>query len=170
MHRFKITMHFSRGRLLNSTLWIFGLIFGCYLALQLPDRSIIFISHIYKHQLSVAALFVSLSIPLVLSFLAFKLHLKTLIFLVTFFKGVCFSFCALCLLFAFGDAGWLVYRFYLFSDSCSVIILNWFWNHYFNEEIATLKKGFTCCSLAILAICFIDFLLVSPFVKTLFDN
>ncbi len=168
MQLFRYTRRFQWGRLFLSAFWISGLLLGCYLAMLLPKESISFVRQISIQQQSIIGLFFSLNIPLLLSFFAFKLRLQFLILPIAFVKAVCFSFCALCLVFTFGDAGWLLYRFYIFSDSCAVIVLLWFWIRYFREDPVNLDKCFYFCLAAISAIWIVDYVLVSPFAMMLF--
>ena len=169
MHISRLRTCSSQGRVLISLLWIAGLILGCCLALFQSETTLLFIRQISRQRMSVVVLTISLLCPFVISYFAFRLRLWFVIYLIVFIKATCFSFCALCLEIAFGDAGWLVYRLYLFSDSCCVIILMWFWNHCIAIDSEKLNRSFYFCFAMIAAVCFMDFIIVSPFVIKLFD-
>lgn len=171
MHLYRLSTHFPLRRVLLVFVWLFGLILGCYFAtVASSNESIHIVRQVLQSEPSIIGLFISLIIPLVTSFLAIKLRLNLLILPIAFIKAVCFSFCAMCLIFAFGDAGWLLCRLYVFSDSCAVVVLLLFWIHCIPGDVVALNKNFCYCLVSISAICFVDYFLVSPFAMKLFYN
>ena len=167
MHLFKSRGMVSWPRSLIAIIWIAGLVFGCFLA---PDNSRHFVILRLQQRPSAIILIVLMAIPLAVSFLAIKLNVSVLLYPIAFIKAAGFAFCALCLASSFGSAGWLLYHFYIFSDSCCVVFLIWFWNRSLDENCTCLTRHFVQCLFAIIVVCFADYLLVSPFAVSLFNN
>ena len=154
---------------LLAIFWILGLFLGCYLATELSTEVVFTISTITEQRTSIFVLFLLPAISLLLSYFAARLRLQLLMIPIAMGKAICFSFCASCLIFAFEDAGWLLYRFYLFSDSISVIILIWFWNRHISSNTDSLNKHLIFSLTAIFVISMSDYFLVSPFVRMLWN-
>ena len=169
MHIIRLLHTVPRGRTLLSIVWFSGLICGCLLALAQPKESIEFVGSIYQVNISIPGLLLSLFLPFVFSVLVVWMRLPILLLPIAFIKSICFSFCTSCLILAFGNAGWLLYRFYVFSDSFAVVILLWFWNRRICESAHNLILETLCCFLALFCVFFIDLNIVSPFARTLFN-
>lgn len=170
MLSFKLTNTFRWKRLSVAVFWIAGLTLGCYLASVTSSVPPSFAHRLSTQQLSALPLLISLLLPLLLSFFAVELRARYLILPIAFFKAFFFGFCGVYLILAFGDAGWLLRRFYMFSGFCTVVIQLWFWIRYIAGDTTQLKVHFHCCTLLIFLACLIDFSIVSPFVKMLFHN
>lgn len=168
MHIMRSMNTVPRGRALVTIVWLAGLIGGCLLASIQPKESIDLVRSIYYADAPISGLLITSMLPFAFSALVVWLRLPVLLLPIAFVKSICFSFCASCLILTFGNAGWLLYRFFIFSDSFAVVILLWFWNHHINAGANNLKLETVCCFLALFCIFFIDFNIVAPFARTLF--
>lgn len=166
----RITKCIQWSKWLVSAFWFVGIALGYCLATIVPDVSIAMVNQISRQEPSVVGLLFSTVTPLLIAFFAVKLRKRFALLTVLLIKAFSFSFCAVCVLLAFNDAGWLLYRFYLFSNSCSTVVLTWFCFRYINGDHTDLLKHFLYCILTVFLILLIDIILVAPFVWTLFNN
>ncbi len=160
---------FRLQRVLVAVVWISGLILGIFLSRPISSDTFALIRTIRYSQTSFLRLFLFLVFPLILSVAVVWLRVPILILPLVFIKAVCFALCASVIILAFDDAGWLLSRLYIFSDTFAVIVLLWFWNRYINGWTFKLKTDFVLCFIVLFIICCIDSLFVSPFTSMLFN-
>ena len=173
MYRFErvslyIGNRFSVHKLLLVSVWILGLFLGCYFASRIPADTVSLMRSVTDDRLSIVAIILVLILPLFMSAILLRITMPVLIFPLVLIKAFCFSFCSYGLVIAFADAGWLVRWLLVFSDSCIVVLLLWFWFRNIAGDRRTLKADLAVCSIASALIVFFDYLIVSPFTQMLF--
>jgi hypothetical protein len=157
-------------RMLFVLFFLLGIVFGTYLC-GIADYSLS--SWVYTAgmpRISFWGLCVVLLIPLFVSFAAFYFDVPILILPIAFFKAFIFGFCSSIIVFAYGDAGWLVRFLLLFSDSAMLIVLCWYWLTHLNGERFRLKQDTFLCLCIALAIGIMDYMYISPFTASLLQR
>lgn len=157
-------------RMLFFGLWVVGLVFGFCIAMSMPTESLSLIRSVRDSGVPAAGFLVSLLLPLAISMVVAWLRLPLIILPITFIKAFCYSFCATGLMLSFGEAGWLIYRLYLFSDSCMSVVFIWFWNRNISEITVNWKKDAILCMIVSLFVFCIDFSLVTPLLELIFNH
>ena len=147
--------------------WFFGLLFGIILSCAAGDYIVSLMRLAVHCHVSIVGLAVITVFPLFLSAFVAYVSVLLLIFPVCFFEAFIQGFLLLPVYVAFGDAGWLVHLFCVFSDTCMTILLLWFWVRCFTGNNVSLKHDFIICFIAALMICFFDYFLVSPYLMML---
>ena len=164
---------FSRCRealpgMLFLGVWVIGLVFGFVVAMAIPVENLSLIRTIRNSGVSFAGLAVSVLLPFAVSVVAAWLRLPLIILPVTFVKAFAYSFCATGLMLSFGDAGWLIYKLYLFSDSCMCIGFIWFWNRNICQITDGWKRDAVPYLLLSVFVFCIDFSFVIPLLDHVF--
>lgn len=157
------------GRVFLCIAWLAGLFFGIILANGCSDTVILMIRSAGKSGTSMVNMFALLLFPLFVSAFFIWLSKPFLVILLVSVKAFLFGFSAMSVTFAFGDAGWLTRWLLLFSDSCSSVVLFWFWIRNVFGEKRIFKRDFVCCVALIIALGCFDYYIVSPFSVTLFN-
>lgn len=160
--------NFRRG--LVALFWITGLLLGYYFSLHIPPETASSICTITSAPVSFAGLFFSQIIPFVLTAVFVWFRISVLILPVVFLKAVSFSFSSSALALSFWDAGWLLYRFYTFADSWSVIILLWLWYSCADREVSNFNSRLLLSVITTSCGCCFDYFIVSPFLLALFKH
>ena len=171
-HRYSISSRnpFLICKIAISAAWVFGLICGVFFALHTSDITVSLMRSVLYDRLSIVGLLVALVFPFVLSAILLR-YLSTLAIVpLVFLKAYLFSWCACGVYFAFGDAGWLVRWFLIFSDSLIVVLLLWYWlSHASGRRDAMKSELFLCITTALLVGCF-DYCVISPISSMLFSH
>ena len=155
-------------RILFLVVWVIGLVLGFFFAMKMPDEALSVIRTIRNSDVSFAGLLVSLLLPFALSVVALWFHFPLVILPLAFIKAFAYSFCASVLMRSFGEAGWLIYRLYLFSDSCMSVVFIWFWNRNICQITDGWKKDSVLCLIISVFVFCIDFSFVTPLLKQVF--
>ena len=113
--------------------------------------------------LTLLGLIAVLLIPLTLSLIVFCLRIPLLILPIVFLKSVAFAFSCCCVMLAYGDGGWLVRFFLLFSDSAMFVVLCWYWLSHLDGSNCRLKQNTIICFGLAAVIGIVDYIYVSPF-------
>ncbi len=156
--------------ILLALIWILGIILGFYFAFQATVSVSHLMLSVIDSRLSIVGLLFVLIFPLLFVFVVLRLSRPLLVLPVIFTKAFFFSCCVFSVAFASGDAGWLVRWLFIFSDSCSVIVLLWFSFRNMAENREGLRTDFLISLIISAAIGCIDYFLVSPFAMMLFDH
>ena len=157
-------------RLLFIVVFLLGIAVGASLSALVQNSLFTWICSASFGQASFLGLAVVLTGPLLVSFLAFYFTVPILILPIAFMKAVIFGFCGCCILFAYGDAGWLVRLLLLFSDSTMLTALCWYWLKHLDGTRFGLKQNTLLCLLSALIIGITDYMYISPFAAILLQR
>ena len=150
------------NRFLIILFWLIGLLSSLYFTLETTAFSSALMRSVTEDRLSIIGLFLMLTFPFLISAVLLRFTRPLWILPVVFFKAFIYSCCLYGLTFAYGDAGWLVRWLLLFSDSCVVVLLLWFWLRNASGDLVTYKSDLLlCCFLSVLIIG-VDYYIVSP--------
>lgn len=157
-------------RLFLAVFWVFGLLIGLYISFRTPILFFSLMRTYAYERVSILGLVLIVSFPLILSAIAVRFSTPLLFLPVAFLKAFCFSYCSNGIVLAFGSAGWLVRWLFVFSDSCAVIVLFWFWIRNIAGDRGLFTRDFFIGVLSIILFCCIDYFVVSPFTAILFKH
>lgn len=149
--------------------WLIGLLAGSLLATKTSSSYIDAIRLTAKNPVSIVSIFVTALLPALVCTYAAYSHKPGLIYLTCFLKTFIFSHGALTIFTAFGSAGWLVQPMVQFSEFLLLPLFCWFC-------MRNLKKSdglfsdlgiYVCVSLAV---CYLNFCFVSPFLAMIIEQ
>ncbi len=147
--------------------WGIGLLAGIYIAYNAPATTLSMMRMCYFPRVSIIGFVLILTFPLILSVIAIRLHIPFMCYFIALLKAFCFSYSTGCIIILYGSAGWLVRWLLIFSDSCTVVVLFWFWFRYVSGDREVGKRDVVICILLTILICCADYYIVSPFVEIL---
>lgn len=156
----------SKGFHLAFT-WTLGLIAGYYVLDQTPLISLMRSSHFLR--MSIVDLILSLAIPFLVSFILLRYFSFYSVLPFVFLKALSYFLCYGGITLIFGNAGWLLSGMLLFSDSIFVIMLLLIW---FNAAIGkkpNLRRCIAAYIISSIAIVYLDYFVVSPYVAMLLN-
>lgn len=154
---------------LITSVWIIGLLLGCYLGFQSAEESALIIHNIILVPASFIRLFFALFLPFVLSAFFIRLSVPLLSLFIVFIKAISVGCCSCGMLVVFSSAGWLIRFLLLFSDSLVIVLLLWFWIRNIAGDRRKFYFDLLLCSVLVFFISCIDYFAVSPFLATLFN-
>ena len=145
------------------TFWICGLFAGCVISIAYPLTFTM-----CSQQYSFIILIISISLPLLLTYLSFLLGKPYIIFCISFLKAFVFSYAGSQIACFFQSASWLFCFLFLFSDSCFSFVLFILWLRHFTSHKIYSNSVFYFCAFLGIATVAIDHFVVSPFLNGLF--
>ena len=149
--------------------WVFGLFFGWFFTDRLPLDLLITFRAILAFAPSLIARGVTLILPTILVFLAYRLSKPVLIFPIITIKAFCYSCCIAGFKAAWGSAGWLVSTLLMISDTASAVMLLWFCFHLSaRKQKNALVHLFVSIFISVLITAF-DLMIISPFCDIIFN-
>ena len=146
-----------------SVAWLAGLVAGLFAATHSTTLHNTLTQSLSYSRLSVVGFLVSLSFPFLLSAIFFRMSLFGLVIPLIFGKAFSYSWCVCAILILFGDAGWLLCRLLIFSDSIVTVLLLWYWFRGLDRENVRRQVDLLLCLVIALAIGCIDCCAISPF-------
>lgn len=159
---FRLTSGYRRYIYFSFT-WLAGLVAGMFLAIQFTTIHNPWTQSLAYSRLSVIGFLASLSIPFLLSAILFRMSIFWLIIPLIFGKAFSYSFSVCVILITFADAGWLLCRLLVFSDSIVAVFLLWFWFRNLDMNNNCRQVDLLLCLVITLAIGCIDCCVISPF-------
>ena len=148
-------------RLLLIVGWVLGILCGCIFAAQISDKVSLMHMLLQSHMSIVGGLAVSF-LPLCISVALIYLNRTVFLIPIAFAKAFLYSYASLCVISAFGAAGWLVWILFLSSDFLISLLSFRLWFRYLGVrkgmEREILKTAICCVGVFI-----IDCLIVAPF-------
>lgn len=156
--------------LLLGLLWTVGLLAGYFTARQLSETTYSAMRMAVRTPVSIVGLITVIFLPLLLSVAALIISKPVLFIPFAFFKSFLYSFTVSAVMFAFYDAGWLVTRLLVFSESVMSIVLLWFWFRNLHRKNNTFLTDVMISTFIAAAVFVIDFYAVSPFLASLFHH
>ena len=124
----------TNSRILLIFFWLMGLLTGLVIANH-PSVSFSCWDQRFSFNITAGSLLVSVFAPVMISYVFVRFLNYKLIFLLAFLKAFSYSFLSLCMIYVFGNAGWIVWFLLFSSDSVLVILLMFFWiRNIFNKH------------------------------------
>ena len=158
------------SELILSLCWSAGLILGNRLAVQLPDAHFSLMRTAAQSRVSIVGMVIVAFLPLILSVAALWFSKPMLLSFIAFSKALSFGFCITMTNIAFGDAGWLVGRMLLFTDSIMAVVMLWLWFRSINGAYPMQKRDICICFAVAATVLLVDIYAVSPFMISLFQH
>lgn len=168
---FVLSNHRCKSRvMLLAFLWISGLLCGTLFVLAAEDPFSSLMRTVAFNRVSIAGLAAVLVFPLIVSAVAVYMAVPTFILPICFVKAFCYGSSMFGASAAFGSAGWLMRLLLLFSDSCMMVPLLWFWCRHLTGRRDSLKRDLAVCAVFAVFIGIIDYFLVSPYLAELMNS
>ncbi len=165
-----LSKHWCRYRVaILAFFWIVGLLCGVSFASVAKDFDFPQMRSLAYSRVSIAGLAAVLVFPLTISAVAVYLNVPVFLFPICFLKAFSFGYCLYSISVAFGDAGWLVRVLLLFSDSCMMVPLLWFWCRHQGRKRKSIKRDLTVCTSFAALIGVTDYYLISPYLVELMN-
>lgn len=146
--------------------WILGLFSGAILAQHADEIQFSLMRRAAFCPVSIVGLFAVL-LPFLITAFAVCVSNYWLFLPIAFSKAFLFSYNACIVSAAFGNAGWLVRYLLLFTDACTIPILLWLWIRGICGYRSRFVRIVGLCAILSVAVGFIDFCIVSPFLAML---
>lgn len=157
----------KRKLLILAFCWIFAIGIGYILARSVREIPVSLMSRIVREPVSIVGLAVILFLPVIFSAIAVRFSASWFIFLISFLKGVCYGFCICQLLIAYHDASWLISALVMFSDSCMLIPLFFYWIRHIDGTRLCLWRDTIALLIVATVVGCIDYIVISPFILRL---
>lgn len=156
--------------LLLALFWCAGLVFGVYTASMADNTLISLMRSAVFSPVSIVGLLSSYLLPFLFTALAVFLSKSWLILPICFVKSFSYGLCARTVALTFGDSGWLLQLLFLFSDTCALSVLFWFWIRHLAGSRVTVIKDAAICIVVFIILGILDYCCVSPFLAMLINN
>lgn len=154
-------------RVIFAVILIVGILAGVRLSYAADDSILTLASVSGNTGLTFWGIAAVLLLPLLISLCAFHFNIPILILPIAFLKSAAFGFCSCCVIFAYGDAGWLVRFLVLFSDSAMFVVLCWYWFSHLEGVRTRLRQDTVLCFVLAVVIGMFDYIYISPFLAML---
>jgi hypothetical protein len=152
-----------------SAVWIFGLLAGLC-SISVSPASVFYVMYSpLNNALTLTGLLLTQTFPLIISCIIYRSEKLFLILPVVFLKAFSFLYCTLGVVIAYADAGWMMRYLILFSDSCVVVLLLWFWIRNFTGREVCFFRDFLICLSTVIVICLVDYFVIYPLFLRLTD-
>lgn len=166
MHSKWVFKHFraqsNKQCCLMAFLWGAGLLFGILLCILSPYETTDILYGVIGTKPSLLSLLLVCMLPVVLSAIAVCSPLFPIAYILVFLSAVSHGFCGTVIYLAVGDAAWLLRPIFLFSASCSSVLMWWLLFQANTGERLHKHIGFALCLSSLVYI--IDLFLISPLV------
>lgn len=146
-----------------ACLWCAGLVSGLFVVFGASDSlHSLMLPAIYA-RVSIVGLLSGLLLPLLLSYIFFRLSVQRLVFAVCFLRAALFGFCACGVVLSCGSAGWLIQGLMMGSDLFSIPLLYVFWLRHIDGSIRNLDRDLFACAGVTVVIGLLEYFLAVPF-------
>lgn len=147
--------------------WVFGILFGMHFVSAASEPfSSLMRAGIYC-RVTILGLLAVLLLPLFFSAVSVYFSIPHLQYFICFLKAFCFGCCLYCYMYTFSAAGWLIMSFMMFSDSCMLSPLLWFWCRHITGNRQSLKRDVCCCLTVAVLVGSVDYFIISPYLVSL---
>lgn len=157
-------------RLLFALSLFVGLILGVISASSASDSVILLMRLAISRPVSIVGLLSIYLLPFVSSILAVFLSKSWMLLPICFLKALIFGFCARVITVLAGDPDWLLHILFLFSDTCSFVMLCWFWIRHISGRKVTVIQDAAICIVVFIILGTLDYCYISPFLAMLIKN
>lgn len=152
---------------LIAVLWLLGLLAGAYFLGQTSLASLM--CSVLFLRISIFGLFLSLALPLILSYILYRFFHFYFILPIVFLKAFSFICCYGSLMIVYRNAGWLVSGMILFSDFSFVVLLLLYWYNAATGRSYSARIAFAVYFLIPIVVGCIDYYIVSPYAAMLLN-
>ena len=163
--------HYLKSRKMNIILLAFFSLVGCSFGVYISHLSDGYTFYLMRMAAASPVSIVGLTFVILLPFLstAFTVWIsKPLLLLpISFFNSFSFTFILCCTIASFGSAGWLVCVMLLFTNSTVHFCLFRIWIRCFNGSFRSCAEDLFRCFWYSLAISFVDYFFVAPYLVQL---
>lgn len=143
--------------------WVLGILFGMHFVSFVSEPFSSLIRTGVYSRVTTAGLLTVLLLPLFASAITVYFFIPYLQYFICFLKAFCFGCCLYCSVHTFAAAGWLIMSLMMFSDSCMLVPLLWFWCRHITGNRQSLKRDVYYCLTAAVLIGFVDYFIISPY-------
>ena len=143
-------------------LWTFGLSSGMVLASRARLVTDSWMCAVTTNSVSILSLLITMLIPFLISFVAFRLGSAIMIYLLAFLKSFLYGFSRCLMIHLFLGATWFLNVFLFFSDSILTVILLLYWFHRFQKSNVYSLRNDLIYLFSAVAVCIFDYLIVLP--------
>ena len=159
----------NRRVLLLAVVWGAGLFLGSLLADSAGHSFLLLTRSTVSTPVSVVGLCTVSFLPFLLAAVAVFFRRPNYLYAVCFCKALFFGCSGCCVMAVFGSAGWLVRFLYQFSDLFLVPVLCWFALRHISVVRPLRKREVVILLVLAIAVCGVDYCLVSPFLAKLIN-
>ena len=167
---YKSPVFISHRIILLFAVCICGMIAGCWQSIAASDSVLLIYDHAIFTNASLLGLLLYSLIPFVLVHILLRWSYILVAYALLFFKMFLFGCCAYGLVIAFGQSGWLVRWLIMFSDSCTIILLIWYFARSISGTSDHAQSDHIICIVLSAMIVIFDYLIVSPFTVLLLNS
>ena len=146
--------------------WVFGLFLGCLIGIHCAQSisSIDYFS-VCHGELPLFSLLIFRLLPLFVCVISWHISLQFILVCFAILRGMLFSLSAVCLLFGFGTASWLLSFLLLSGDALSI---SSFWFVLFRSFNSCIQKRTIFVSVAVISFAsLLEYLYIAPFMAKL---
>lgn len=161
----KIRKHRGIGTYILVSLWCLGLLFGILSSFACREDSYVILASIGKPA-SPFAVFLINGLPLAITAFALYRSIHFLLYPLFFLNAFCRAFCATLAL-MLGGGGWLIRFLFLFSGSCTSVLMWWLIFCHINERGNRFFHDVYLVSFLSCGISLIEIFLISPLLREL---
>lgn len=147
--------------------WILGLVSGFLFSLYAGDSLSTTMRAAASGCVSIPGLLSAIFLPLLFSAFAVYISQPWLLIPIAFGKAFLFSYLGVGVMAAFGSAGWLIRWLLMFSDSCSLPLLWWYWLRAVSGQRCFAVRNTAAAFAVALIIGSVDYCMVSPVLANL---
>ena len=155
------------SELILALSWILGLISGCTLCLSADTTAFSLMRMAPGCPVSIVRLLAVTFLPFLFSGFAAFITQAWLLIPIAFLKSFTFAAASTAVMLSFGAAGWLICILLMFSSICTMPILILYWIRYSRKVFLLDLWHKIALILLIIAVCGIDFYVISPFLAGL---
>ena len=137
--------------------WFFGSLTSLYIISFVPDSTLFLFRSILHNRTTLFGLILVQMLPLLMSCFTFWLRKPEFAYPVIFFKAFSFSYCLFGIFLLYDTAGWMMRWVILFSASCSILPLIWFWYRNFPRRGVSFNKDVCICTFIVILFCLVDY-------------
>lgn len=149
--------------------WCAGLVFGVCAAFGARNVLVPLMRLAVASPVSIVGLLGSLLLPFLFTALAVFLSHDWFILPVCFLKSFTYVLCAQTITLAFGNSAWLIQLLFLFSDTCMLSVLIWFWIRHLDCNRVTIVRDTAICIVVFIIIGILDHCFVSPYLTKIIN-
>ncbi len=161
----RLSVYFSKNKLILSLLWLLGLLLGVVLA-GTGDIVPSLMRTASGTPVTIVSLLLRCTLPFLISLLAIHFSKRWIVFLLCFFKAFLFGLCICSVTFCFYQASWIVILLLIFSDIVLMPVLFYFWIKHIDSVGVKMHSSMLCCAIAIVVAC-VDYCYISPYLVLL---
>ena len=150
--------------------WLAGLLIGAILASKCEASFISLMHGPFVGSISIFCAAAGSFLPLLFLYLSVYLYMPLFIFPIIFFYALSFSFSAVGIVLAYGNAAWLIIWLLLFSSLLSAPCVIYFGLKSLHKSREVLKRDMIACLIYVSIVIAIDYIVVSPFSMQLLND